>query len=261
MQSITTWLNNAARYPLLTKDQTIQLARRIQKAEPGSAQHTKLINKLCQHNLRLVAKYTRAYMGSGRRTVKWGDETTLDLLQEGYFGLRRAAAKFDPERGYTFATYANAWIRQAVGKYHVDKLSLVRVPESSAREIFYYNKHGQARNAKVDTWVAEASKAAHRAYSVASYDKTIPGKDGDMSLVETLSEDNLVLPQAERLCYDNYLFFMEEMGIEPDIAQVIVSYCKRGNLDTAMMKNKMPVTGANRRAVREAIEEIKARVA
>lgn len=253
---ITAWLNNAARYPLLSKEETLELAREIQAAEEGSKERQQLINKLCQHNLRLVAKYTRAYMGGNHRKLAWGSEETLDLLQEGYFGLRRAANKFDPSRGYTFATYANAWVRQAVGKYHVDKLSLIRVPESSAREIFYYDTHGKPRNEKVAPWVAQASMAARAAYGVTSYDAKLP--DEETSRIELLSEDNRIDDGRGEVDYDRFLQVMEDAGIDEKIQRVIVTYCKRGNIEIAMAKNEMSCTVANRRAVRSAIEQVKA---
>ena len=110
-----------------------------------------------------------------------------DYLQQGYFGLRRAAEKFDPERGYTFSTYAAAWIRQALGRYHVENISMVRVPESSAREIFYYDNHGKPRNGKVASWVPDASRAAKAAYSITSYDGM--SVDMETNLSEVLSEE------------------------------------------------------------------------
>jgi RNA polymerase sigma factor (sigma-70 family) len=254
--SITAWLNNAARYELLTAEQTIELGRKIQAAEEGSPERIKLINKLCQHNLRLVAKFTRAYMKGSTRKLTWGGDETMDLLQEGYFGLRRAASKFDPERGYTFATYANAWVRQAIGKYHVDKLSLIRVPESSAREIFYYDTHGKPRNEKTSPWVADAASAARAAYGLVSYDNKLA--DEEHSLIDLLSEENRIVDERGEINYDRYNQLMEDVGIDDKVRAVIISYCKRGNLDTAMMKNKLPMTRVNRAKVRGAIEQIKA---
>lgn len=252
---ITAWLNNAGRYKVLTAEQTIELGRKIQAAEEGSPERIKLINKLCQHNLRLVAKFTRSYMKGGTRKLTWGSDETIDLLQEGYFGLRRAANKFDPERGYTFATYAKAWVRQAIGKYHVDKLSLIRVPESSAREIFYYDTHGKPRNEKTSAWVADAARAARAAYGLVSYDNKLI--DAEHSIVDLLSEENRIVDQKCQINYDRYEQLMEEVGIEEKVREVIIAYCKRGNLDIAMAKTKFPMTRSNRAKVRGAIEQIK----
>jgi RNA polymerase sigma factor (sigma-70 family) len=252
---IASWLNNAGRYQLLSVEETIELARAIQAAEEGSLERIKLVNKLCKHNLRLVAKFTRAYMKGDTHKRTWGSEETMDLLQEGYLGLRRAANKFDPERGYTFATYANAWVRQAIGKYHVDKMSLIRVPESSAREIFFFEKHGVARP-KSEAWVQEAARAARAAYGLVSYDNKLA--DEEHSLIELLSDDNRISDSKGTVNYERYEQVMEDAGIDPKVREVIVAYCKRGNLDTAMMKHKIPATKANRAKVRGAIEQLKA---
>lgn len=250
---IASWLNNAGRYQLLTVEETIELARAIQAAEEGSLERTKLINKLCKHNLRLVAKFTRAYMKGDTRKRTWGSEETMDLLQEGYLGLRRAANKFDPERGYTFATYANAWVRQAIGKYHVDKMSLIRVPESSAREIFFFEKHGVARP-KSEAWVRDAARAARAAYGLVSYDNKLA--DEEHSLVDLLSDENRISDGKAEVSYDRYRDLMTSIGIEEKVQDVIVSYCKRGNLDIAMMKNKFPANTVNRAKVRGAIARV-----
>jgi RNA polymerase sigma factor (sigma-70 family) len=259
IDSITAWLNSAGGYPMLTPEQTTLLARKIQAAEVGSAEHTKLVNKLCRHNLRLIVKFARVYMSGGNRKTSWVSDHTLDLLQEGYFGLRRAACKFDPERGYTFATYASAWVRQALGKYHVDKLSLIRVPESSAREIFYYDNHGKPRNEKVAKWVKAASMSAKDAYGLVSYDSKMA--DEEHSLLSILSEENRLTDGREEATYDRIGRLMTDLGIEQQVQDVIVSYCKRGNLDTAMAKNKMSGTKANRALVRGSIALIKSHCA
>jgi len=228
----------------------------FQAATPGTAKHTRLVNKLCNHNLRLVVRYTKQYMSGGKRNLHWGSEETLDLLQEGAIGLRRAAVKFDPTKGYTFATYSCAWVRQALGKYHVDKLSLIRVPESSAREIFYYQNHGRPRNERSASWVAEASIAAQAAYGLVSYDCKLT-IDSQESTISVLSDENRVGHVTCKPDYSLREALMVKLGIEQKIRDVIISYCKRGNLDTAMMKNKLVVSKANRAKVREAIALVK----
>lgn len=256
--SIKSWLNAAGRYPVLSKAEVIFIARKIQSSEAGSREHTRWVNKLCLHNMRYAAKVTRAYMMS-KSGLTWNSEKAADYLQISYFGMRRAAEKFDPTLGYTFSTYANAWIRQALGRYHVQNMSLIRVPESSAREIFYFENHGRPRNDKVAQWVEDAARCAGRAYRLGSYDVPIDGTDGSMAFTDTLSEENKLMPPND----EEHEFFsrldtrgvMSSLGIRPQLQDMILAYTKRGNLDTVMIKHKC-LSSAMRKELRSAIKLI-----
>lgn len=254
IDSVTQWLNAAGRYPVLSADETIRIGKVIQSSEPGSPQHIKYVNKLCVHNLRLVTRFARSYFRN-KKGLSWSDSRVSDYLQQGYFGLRRAAEKFDPERGYAFSTYAAAWIRQALGRYYVENISMVRVPESSAREIFYYDKHGKPRNEKVSSWVAYASHAARAAYSITSYD----GMSADLktNVSEVLSDENRLISskESEPRSFVDTVGIMSSLGIEPQIQDLVNAYIKRGNLDTVLMKNKC-CSSETRRKVRGAIKLI-----
>lgn len=254
---ITTWLNAAGRYPVLSHEQTIYIARRIQAAEKDTPERIKWVNKLCLHNLRFAAKITRSYMMGGRN-LNWNGDRTEDYLQVAYLGLRRAAEKFDPTLGYTFTTYANAWVRQALGRYHVENLSAIRVPESSAREIFFYDRHGKPRNEKAAQWVADASKCAMRAYGLSSYDAHFTDADGSMS--DFLSDENRLIDSSESEAFDGISRvdtqgIMSALGIEPRVQDLVIAYIQRGNLDTVMMKAKC-CNSAMRKSVRSAIKQI-----
>lgn len=253
--NLSDWLNAAGRYPLLPEAETLRLARKIQAAEPGSLIHVKLVNKLCLHNLRLVARFARSYMNSGNRKISMGDDAAQDYLQQAYFGLRRAAEKFDPERGYTFATYASAWVRQALGRHHVENLSMIRVPESSAREIFYYNNHGKPRNEKVAKWIGQAAESAKMAYAVTSYDAQVLQ---EANLLEVLSDENRLIDATEQeliSCVIDATGIMSSLGIESRVQDLILAYVKRGNLDTVLMKHKCN-SKQTRAKVRAAIAKI-----
>jgi DNA-directed RNA polymerase sigma subunit (sigma70/sigma32) len=256
--SITTWLNSAGRYPVLSKEETIYIARRIQAAEKGSKERAKWVNKLCLHNLRFAANVTRSFVRGGRR-LDWNSDKTADFLQVAYMGLRRAAEKYDPTLGYTFTTYANAWVRQALGRYHVDNMSSIRVPDSSAREIFFLEKHGRPRNEKVSKWVEEAARCAHKAYSIGSYDAPVGYGDDAVNLLDVLSDENRMLPSAEDehtyACRVDTAGIMSSLGIEPKIQDLVMAYIRRGNLDTVMMQQKC-FSVTTRKAVRAAIKRI-----
>jgi RNA polymerase sigma factor (sigma-70 family) len=257
---ITAWMDNAGRYKVLSKQETIEVAEKIQAAAPGSAEHTKWVNKLCRHNLKYVIGVVRSYMNGGARKLYYGDDKTADMLQQGYLGLRRAAEKFDPDRGYTFTTYANAWIRQSIGKYHIDTMSTIRVPESSAREIFTYLKNGTLRNPQGQKWVPAAAVHMRNAYNTGSLDAIVAEEIQIMDLItdeQSLTYREQVEPTPDRT---DYYGIMGACGIEPRIQDLLLEYARRGNLQTVLMRHKCD-NKQTRLKVREAERRVKAFVA
>ncbi|PIU02425.1 RNA polymerase sigma factor RpoD [Candidatus Shapirobacteria bacterium CG09_land_8_20_14_0_10_49_15] len=111
---IRMYLKEIGRIPLLTAEQEIDLAQRI---EGGSDVARK---KLTQSNLRLVVSIAKKYVGRGL--------SFLDLIQEGNQGLMRAVEKYDWRRGYKFSTYATWWIRQAITRAIADQARTIRIP-------------------------------------------------------------------------------------------------------------------------------------
>lgn len=108
------YLKEIGRIPLLTFDQEIDLAKRVENGE--TAAKKKLINS----NLRLVVSIAKKYIGRGL--------TLLDLIQEGNQGLIRAVEKYDWRRGFKFSTYATWWIRQSVTRAIADQARTIRIP-------------------------------------------------------------------------------------------------------------------------------------
>ncbi len=108
------YLKEIGRIPLLTFEQEIDLAKRVEKGEVAAKK--KLINS----NLRLVVSIAKKYIGRGL--------TLLDLIQEGNQGLIRAVEKYDWRRGYKFSTYATWWIRQSVTRAIADQARTIRIP-------------------------------------------------------------------------------------------------------------------------------------
>jgi RNA polymerase primary sigma factor len=113
------FFNELRRHPLLTKDEEVELAKRIEAGDLEAKE--KLINS----NLRLVVSNARRYMRA--------DLNLLDLIQEGIFGLIRASEKFDWRQGYKFSTYATFWIRQAIQRALENKERTIRVPNQVAQ--------------------------------------------------------------------------------------------------------------------------------
>jgi RNA polymerase primary sigma factor len=108
------FLNEAGRWPLLTKEEEIELAKRIERGDREAKE--RMINS----NLRLVVSIAKRYQGHGL--------SLLDLIQEGIIGLIRAVEKFDWRRGFKFSTYATWWIRQAVQRGIANKSRTIRIP-------------------------------------------------------------------------------------------------------------------------------------
>jgi RNA polymerase primary sigma factor len=108
------FLNEIRRYPLLTKDEEVELAKRIEQGDLEAKE--RMINS----NLRLVVSIAKKYQGQ--------ELSLLDLIQEGIFGLIRAAEKFDHRKGFKFSTYATFWIRQAIQRGLANKARTIRIP-------------------------------------------------------------------------------------------------------------------------------------
>src|SRR5947199_57581 len=108
------FLNEAAKWPLLTAEEEVELAKQIERGDPQAKE--RMINS----NLRLVVSIAKRYQGH--------DLHLLDLIQEGIIGLIRAVEKFDWRRGFKFSTYATWWIRQAVQRGVANKSRTIRIP-------------------------------------------------------------------------------------------------------------------------------------
>jgi RNA polymerase primary sigma factor len=114
LDSLRLYLRAIGRVSLLTAEQEVLLARRIERGDMRAKQ------QMIEANLRLVVSIAKSYLGRGL--------TFLDLIQEGSMGLIRAVEKFDYRRGYKFSTYATWWIRQAVTRAIADKGRTIRIP-------------------------------------------------------------------------------------------------------------------------------------
>jgi RNA polymerase primary sigma factor len=108
------FLNEAGKWPLLTAEEEVELAKRIERGDHQAKE--RMINS----NLRLVVSIAKRYQGH--------ELHLLDLIQEGIIGLIRAVEKFDWRRGFKFSTYATWWIRQAVQRGVANKSRTIRIP-------------------------------------------------------------------------------------------------------------------------------------
>ena len=114
LDSLRLYLREIGKVPLLTADQEVYLAKRIERGDMGAK------TQMIEANLRLVVSIAKSYLGRGL--------SFLDLIQEGSLGLIRAVEKFDYRKGYKFSTYATWWIRQAGTRAIADKARTSRIP-------------------------------------------------------------------------------------------------------------------------------------
>lgn len=108
------YLKEIGRVPLLTAEEEIELAKRMEQGDEEAKK------KLAEANLRLVVSIAKRYVGRGM--------LFLDLIQEGNLGLIKAVEKFDYGKGFKFSTYATWWIRQAITRAIADQARTIRIP-------------------------------------------------------------------------------------------------------------------------------------
>jgi RNA polymerase primary sigma factor len=180
VDSLDLLLAASRRYPLLTPDEEIELAKRIERGDLAAKE--RMINS----NLRLVVSQARRYLGSGL--------TMADLVQEGMFGLIRATEKFDWRKGYRFSTYATLWIRQSMQRGVENTSRTVRLPVHIGQRVRKVRRLERELAASLgrdptDEEVADAAKlsledleATRKAERDTVSLDTPVGEDGDTSL-------------------------------------------------------------------------------
>ena len=129
--SVKIYLRQIGKIPLLTTEEELELAKKIQENHDEFAK-----NVLVNANLRLVVSIAKKYIGRGL--------SFLDLIQEGNVGLIKAAGRFDYKKGYKFSTYATCWIQQTITRAIADKAMIIRLP------IHMIDSIGKIKRATID---------------------------------------------------------------------------------------------------------------
>ena len=138
--AVRSYLKSIGRVRLLTKEDEVRLAKRVEANDMGAK------NQLIEANLRLVVSIAKRYTGRGL--------TLLDLVQEGNLGLIRAVEKFDWRRGFKFSTYATWWIRQGITRALADQSRTIRIPVHMVERM---NRVGRARRSLIQKHNREPS--------------------------------------------------------------------------------------------------------
>ncbi|MGN0165187.1 MAG: RNA polymerase sigma factor RpoD [Lachnospiraceae bacterium] len=187
------YLKEIGKVPLLTADEEVELAKRIQNGDKEAKK------RLEEANLRLVVSIAKRYVGRGMQF--------LDLIQEGNLGLIKAAEKFDYEKGFKFSTYATWWIRQAITRAIADQARTIRVPVHMVENI---NKLVRAKRELVQTLGREPSPEELAEYMDVSVERVMEiqkisqepvsletpvGEEDDSHLGDFVQDDHMPVPE------------------------------------------------------------------
>lgn len=202
--SVKIYLRQIGKIPLLSSEEEVELAKRIQENKDEFAKDV-LVNA----NLRLVVSIAKKYIGRGL--------SFLDLIQEGNVGLIKAAGRFDYKKGYKFSTYATWWIQQSITRAIADKARIIRLP------IHMIDSIGKIRRATIDLTtelghpptkqeiayrlglpVAKLTSIIKSAQSTVSMD-TPATSDDDSSKIADFIVDNSTITPDGKVSHDNLL--------------------------------------------------------
>jgi RNA polymerase primary sigma factor len=191
--SVRLYLREIGKIPLITADEEVALAKRIEKGDKAAK------DALAEANMRLVVSIAKKYIGRGL--------DLLDLIQEGNTGLLRAVEKFDYHKGFKFSTYATWWIRQAITRAIADQARVIRIPVHMVETI---NKLIRTQRrltqelgreplpeelaAEMDMDVDKVNHILKISQDTTSLDAAV-GEDEDSSLGDFIQDEDTVSPE------------------------------------------------------------------
>lgn len=193
--AVGAWLDSAARHPLLTHREEIELGRLVQTWQrwdggpdqapaPVQRRGLRARERMVRGNLRLVPAVARRYTG----VIAQRGLSLEDGLQEGVLGLMRAAEKFDHEKGYKFSTYATWWIRATLSRW-LHTAGTIRVPQHAAEMLCKLSTPAEiAALPDRERATAEAALAALRGLSL---DAPADGAGEACALAELIAADGV----------------------------------------------------------------------
>lgn len=192
---IKAYLKDVRPIPLLTAEEEVTLARKVQKGDHDAR------NQMIRSNLRLVISIAKRYVNLG--------VPLSDLIEEGNIGLMKSVEKFDPDRGFRFSTYAAWWIKQGISRAIIDQGKMIRVPVYMNEDILKYKKvvekltHKFKRKPRVGeiakklkVSVDKVRELENSIAKMSSLDAPI-GEEGDGQVKDIIQDHNIVAPDEE----------------------------------------------------------------
>jgi RNA polymerase sigma-32 factor len=178
---LTHYLEEIRRFPMLDRQEEFTLAKRWRENGDRDAAH-----KLVTSHLRLVAKITKGYRGYGLPMA--------DMISEGQVGLMRAVERFEPKRGFRFATYAVWWIKAAIQEYILHSWSLVKMGTSAnQKKLFFKLRQAKSRISVLDEGDMRPDQVKRIAKHVGVTEQDVINMNrrlgGDASLNDTMREE------------------------------------------------------------------------
>lgn len=255
--SVKIYLRQIGKIPLLSPEEELDLAKKIQENHDEFAKDV-LVNA----NLRLVVSIAKKYIGRGL--------SFLDLIQEGNVGLIKAAGRFDYKKGYKFSTYATWWIQQSITRAIADKARIIRLP------IHMIDSIGKIRRATIDLTtelghpptkqeiayrlglpVSKLTSIIKSAQSTVSMD-TPATSDDDSSKIADFIVDNSTITPDGKVTHDNLLEDIRKILNQLSQKERDVLILRYG-LDNNGMKKTLDEIGSQYGVSRERIRQIENR--
>jgi RNA polymerase primary sigma factor len=253
--TIQNYIRDVSRYPILTKDQEVEIAKRIENGDQSAKR------ELTYANLKLVVHNAKKYMG---RNLAF-----LDLIQEGNIGLFRAVEKFDWRKGYKFSTYASYWIDQSIRRALADQSRSVRLPVHVEEKLNKFKKEKRklleelgreptnqelAETLDIDLDLIYYFKKISQ--ETVSIDTTIsPTEDSKTQMVEMIQDDEAMMPidLASNNILRRYILDIIEDCLEPREKKVVML---RFGLDGTNVTHTLEEIGEHFGVTRERVRQI-----
>ncbi len=253
--TIQNYIRDVSKYPVLTKEEEVELAKRIEKGDQAAKR------ELTYSNLKLVVHTAKKYLG---RNLSF-----LDLIQEGNIGLFRAVEKFDWRKGYKFSTYASYWIDQSIRRALADQSRPVRLPSHVDEKLNRYKKEKRAMIEELgrEPTPEELAERLNVDINVIYYLRrisqetisidTIVGysEDSDTQMIETIEDDQTTKPidsASNQVLRENLMKIIDEC-LEPREKKVIML---RFGLDGTKVTHTLEEIGEVFKVTRERVRQI-----